>query len=82
MQNYVDRRQIEFHGYHSIKNSRFSGKKCSCQLKFYIYQRLVLYKMVYKQTTFGLYKKIQCNYCMSYNTKISKKKFILFFYVN
>ena len=26
MQNYVDNRQIDRHGYHSIGNSRFSGK--------------------------------------------------------
>ena len=26
MQNYVDNHQIDFHGYHSIENNRFSGK--------------------------------------------------------
>ena len=25
MQNYVDNHQMDFHGYHSIENSRFSG---------------------------------------------------------
>ena len=96
MQNYVDNHQIDFHGYHSIENSRFGGKndglsfwKCSCQKLWgfkvlthfggmvplkskyfiegvtkppsYIYildRRLILYKMVNKQTNLGLKKKI------------------------
>ena len=39
MQNYVDNHQIDFHGYHLIENSRFSGKMVGHNKtsKLYIY---------------------------------------------